>query len=165
MHTSHFTGVGSRNTPQTALLEMYNIGVILAKQGYILRTRGSVGADQAFQDGVEAVKGHADIYTPEHSFAEAENIAGQYHPNWERCNHVLRRLHGRNAIILLGPQLDDPVDFIVCWTRDGLPVGGTGQAIKLAVGLGIEIVNLAVNQWVQPKRVVHPHSRGKLRLV
>jgi hypothetical protein len=165
MNTSYFAGIGARATPQDTLLEMYNIGAELAKQGYILRSGGAIGADQTFQDGVESVKGHADVYLAKHANEAAEAIAAEYHPAWERCNSFVRKLHARNAMILLGVHLRDPVDFVVCWTPGGMVTGGTGQSMRMAVGLGIEIVNLAVNQWVQPERVVHPHSRGKLRLV
>jgi hypothetical protein len=45
-------------------------------------------------------------------------------------------------MIVLGWDLSAPVDFIVCWTKDGKASGGTGQALRLAEDRGIVIENL-----------------------
>ena len=45
---------------------------------------------------------------------------------------------------MLGPELMDPVNFIVCWTKDGKATGGTGQALRIAAdpAYAIPIFNL-----------------------
>ena len=47
-------------------------------------------------------------------------------------------------MIALGPILDDPVEFIICWTPGGKVTGGTGQAIRIAKDLDIRVFNLAL---------------------
>ena len=58
-------------------------------------------------------------------------------------------------MILLGAKLDNPVSALICWTTDGQPTGGTGQAIRIASGYGIPVHNLFDNAQSQ-------FGRGKL---
>lgn len=74
----------------------------------------------------------------------AERYAARFHPAWNRCDHGARKLHARNAAILLGPALDEPVDAVVCWTPGGQPAGGTATGIRIAEALGIPVLNLAL---------------------
>ena len=55
----------------------------------------------------------------------------------------VRGLMARNAMIVLGPTLREPVDCVLCWTPGGKPTGGTGHALRLADEAGIPILNLA----------------------
>ena len=49
----------------------------------------------------------------------------------------------RNVAILLGRNLDRPVDAVVCWTCDGGAVtGGTGMGIRIVEAHGIPVLNL-----------------------
>lgn len=50
---------------------------------------------------------------------------------------------------VFGRNLDEPVDFVICWTKDGKeghgserPCGGTGQAVEMASLKGIPVINL-----------------------
>ena len=52
---------------------------------------------------------------------------------------------GRNTYQILGKNLRDPVDFVLCWTpftRKGDPKGGTSQAIRIAEAYNIPVINL-----------------------
>jgi hypothetical protein len=49
----------------------------------------------------------------------------------------------RNAYQVLSTTLEDPVDFVICWTKGGKLVGGTAQAMKIAMDFGVPIYNLA----------------------
>ena len=51
-------------------------------------------------------------------------------------------LQARNAMQVAGPNLNRPADRIVAWTPGGEIVGGTGQALRMAQDMGIEIRNL-----------------------
>jgi hypothetical protein len=48
----------------------------------------------------------------------------------------------RNSFQVLGPDLQSPVSFVVCWTTGGKISGGTGQALRIAKDLSIPIFNL-----------------------
>jgi len=45
-------------------------------------------------------------------------------------------------MVLLGAGLDDPVEFVLCWTPGGETVGGTGHLIRAARSYGIPVYNL-----------------------
>lgn len=74
--------------------------------------------------------------------ARAMEIASASHPAWERCGHGARKLHTRNVPQVLGADLGRLTDMVICWTVDGGPTGGTGQAIRMAMQRGVLIVNL-----------------------
>ena len=59
-----YTGIGSRKTPKTILKLFTEVAIYLSKQGYILRSGGAKGADQAFERG--AAK--KEIYLPWRNF-------------------------------------------------------------------------------------------------
>ena len=73
-------------------------------------------------------------------------IAAALHPAWNRCSPAVRKLHARNAAILLGPDPGRPVPVraAVCWTEGGRAQGGTGMAIRIAQAHGIPVLDMAV---------------------
>ena len=124
-----YAGIGSRETPPTVLNQMAAIARTLRDEGWTLRTGGADGADTAFEAGTD--RRQVEVFLPWPNFngltspyartldprlaLEAERIAAQHHPAWERCRRGARKLHARNAAIVLGATLDDPVDAAVCW--------------------------------------------------
>lgn len=135
-----YAGIGSRETPHDTLEVMKRIGAHYAYHDYILRSGGAKGADQAFEFHVPA---HLkQIFYARDATAEAIQYASHFHPAWDRCNEYARQLHGRNAMIILGATLDRPVDAVVCWTKDGTDVGGTGLGMRIAKANDIQIYNL-----------------------
>lgn len=154
-----YAGIGSRATPAAVLVLIERIATRLAGRGYRLRSGGAAGADIAFQAGAGE---NAEIFLPwagfngqRSLFAEPSNeayrVANAVHPAYERLPESVKPLHARNSHQILGPALDDPSDFVVCWTEDGCEsesgrsfrTGGTGQAIALADRWGIPVFNLA----------------------
>lgn len=166
-----YAGIGSRETPHDVLLLMNAVARKMAKRGWILRSGGATGADQAFLSGaIEAHKQHHSVetYLPWAKFefdalhgidlgdrrhiARFEPapwtfpIAAQHHPRWATLSHGAQRLHARNVHQVLGYEpVGDTFDvskLIVCWTPDGLASGGTGQALRIAKAHGVQIRNL-----------------------
>ena len=138
----YYAGIGSRQTPPEILNTMTKIAQALGKLGYTLRSGGADGADKAFEVG--AVK--KEIFRPRHATPEAIELAMSLHPAPSKCNDYVRKLHGRNAQIILGLNLDSPVEFVICWTKNGKIIGGTGLGIRLSMSKNIPIFNLANNK-------------------
>jgi len=125
----------------------------LAELGWGLRTGGAPGMDRAFEEGARKAGGRVEVFLPWSGYegytAEAYRVAAEHHPAWEKLGRGVRALMARNPHQVLGPDLGDPVAFLVCWTPDGAEektgpeTGGTGQAIRLAVAKGIPVFNLA----------------------
>lgn len=135
-----YAGIGSRETPLEVLNTMTKIARYLKSNSWVLRSGAAIGADKAFEKGAGKA---VEIFTARSNIPEeAFDLAEKHHPAWHHCNEFARRLHARNGMILLGQDLNDPVNFVVCWTKDGKDTGGTGQAIRIATEMKIPIFNL-----------------------
>lgn len=160
-----YAGIGARDTPTDILVVMNKIARIFAERDLVLCTGGAVGADAAFLSGAYTTTADEEgpaldplIYLPWPGFnhrilqrhpiemsmpqERAIAVASWFHPAWHRCNADARLLHGRNVHILLGTSMKSPVGFVLCWTKSGRIVGGTGLGIRVAKGYEIPVFNL-----------------------
>ena len=151
-----YCGVGSRETPGDVLLFMKSLAIRLRTNGFHLRSGGAIGADTAFANGHTI--DNMTIYRPDHAIGDksAEALFRSVHPfqnRFKKSYSIL--LHSRNAYQVLGFQLNDPVDFVLCWTKlgseseaelksHGWVEGGTGTAIALASRANIPVFNLQI---------------------
>lgn len=146
---SYYAGIGSRETPIELKPVIKQLVEELNNKGYILRSGGAPGADSFFEEYSE----NSEIFLPWRNFnnntstlfnptQEAFNMAEKYHPNWKKLSYGAKKLMARNTHQILGEDLKTPVDFVICWTKNGKTVGGTGQALRIAEDLGIPIYNL-----------------------
>lgn len=125
-----------------------------------LRTGGATGADNAFLAGA-VLGGHircptaprnVELYLPwkkfnDHQFGflpskAAFDLAAKYHPRGNDLSRGVRCFMARNMHIALGALLNDPVCCVVCWTKNGETVGGTGQVLRWAAAAGVKTFNL-----------------------
>ena len=157
-----YAGVGARATPEAVLAHMREIAERLGERGWLLRTGGADGADSAFAAG--APPDRREVIVPWQGYnglgtrvgdgsacrvltpAEIEAmrpLAAPHHAAWERCAAKVRDLHARNVAVVLGTDLKQPAHAVVCWTKDGRDIGGTGLAIRLAQHHRIPVLNLA----------------------
>lgn len=134
----YYAGIGARATPQKILFEMTRLATLLDADGYTLRSGGAAGADHAFELG--ATK--KEIFLSYNYTSTAMQHAQRYHPAWDRLSEHAKHLMARNSMILLGEDLMEPVDCVICWTAGGKTVGGTGQGIRIALDYDIPIFNL-----------------------
>ena len=167
-----YTGIGSRDTPESILKKMGACSKRLKELGFTLRAGGAKGADSAFEQWGGVC---AEIYLPYDGFQgkhdnfinaqflpnynQAVRMASEYHPNWAACNERARQMHTRNVYQILGKELDKPSLFVVCWTKDGKASGGTGQAMRIAKAYDVPIFNLyfdnsleSLGQWLSATR-------------
>jgi hypothetical protein len=157
-----YAGIGSRLTPAPVFQAMRDLARVLANRGYALRSGAAEGADTAFELGAVDAYGEMEIYLPWPGFngrthqsvpisKAALALAQTVHPNWLELSQAGQKLHARNMYQVLGPNLDEPVKFVICWTADGCSsektrnhrTGGTATAIVLADRHGIPVYNLA----------------------
>lgn len=139
----YYAGIGSRKAPKETLDQCQLVSSLLENLGFVLRSGGAVGCDQAFEKGVISPK-NKEIFRPKGATTEAKRLAGQIHPAWDQCDEYAKNLHGRNIQITLGLDLTVPVKFVICWTPEGEVVGGSRTAMVLAIEKGIPIFNLAI---------------------
>ena len=156
-----YTGVGSRTTPEHILKIMRDAAAELASGGWVLRSGAASGADSAFEEGCDMMRGRKEIYLPFRGFngnrshldapsPEAFGLASHYHPHWHGLSSVGKRLMARNMHQVLGADLKTQADILICWTPDGCKssaerskkTGGSGQAIDLASDRAVPVLNL-----------------------
>ncbi len=151
-----YAGIGSRGTPAGVLADMTVIAGWLARTGWHLASGGAAGADTAFASG--APTGRRTLFLPWPGYngcrgpdcrvltpsqlSACMEIAAGLHPAWHRCSSGARKMHARNAAILLSASLDRPVHAVVAWTAGGRVEGGTGMGIRIAQARGIPVLNL-----------------------
>lgn len=149
----YYAGIGSRKTPSEMLVLMKLLGFILGRLGYCLRSGAADGADSAFEAGCDEAGGPKEIFLPWKGFnghkgpiyplpQAAFDMINEIHPAPGKLTDAARRLHARNCQQVLGPNLDTPSSFVVCWTPDGKVIGGTATAIKIALDHNIKVINL-----------------------
>lgn len=162
-----YAGIGSRETPGEVLSLMERYAQRFSEGGFILRSGGAQGADSACQKGCEQSSRPQlkDIWWGDSHRQEAWNqqegvdhqvttemhaIAASIHPYWQGMKDSSRYLHARNVGQILGANGNDPVQWVMCWTPDGMEKesertsqsGGTATAIALADRWGIPVFNL-----------------------
>jgi hypothetical protein len=181
-----YAGVGSRQAPPLQVARMERLARVLAEHGWTLRTGLAEGADQAFYRGASSGRGPVELYLPWPSFnhpariqgagetvlgrpsKEAYLIAQRFHPAWEKVDPPVRALHARNVHQVLGADLKTPAGLLICWTqngsRDGLApgTGGTGQALRIAAGYGVPVLNIARHDDAERVRALLAPARGRV---
>lgn len=156
-----YTGIGSRQTPENICNEMTDIAIELSNLGYTLRSGGAKGADSAFAKGSKK----SEIFVPWIGFNDIED--GIYHDSvgarlilksvigdshYNNLSKGALALHSRNIFQVLGVGLDQPTDFVICWTEGGITKGGTATAIRLANKLNIPVFNLGKPDMIKTVR-------------
>lgn len=156
------TGIGTRKINKPAFDMLLKIARRMAKNGWILRSGGAVGADTAWEMGWEgfdtkeiflssgnsldiaknAACGRTSSYGD--IWVEAEDIASKLHPRWENLSVDAQALHTRNVFQVLGLDLRTKSDVVAAYAPPfGASVkGGTATAYNLARAKGIPTFNL-----------------------
>ena len=151
-----YAGIGARATPATVLADMTVMAEWLARTDWYLHSGGARGADSAFAEGTPPDL--RTLFLPWRGYngldgagcqilngfeqAVCMAYAARLHPAWDRCSPGARLLHGRNVALILGPELENPIDAVVAWTEGGAVTGGTGMGIRIAESRGIPVFNL-----------------------
>ena len=150
-----YSGIGARATPPEMLSLMTRAAFALLKRDYVLRSGHAIGADSAFERGagdaaqtflpVPGWRGsvsafHAGTLGPE-IWGRAREIAAPHHSAFASLSRFVQDLHTLGVFQVLGPALDSPSEFVLCWTADGEASGGTGQALRIAATYGVPVYN------------------------
>ena len=156
-----WAGIGSRGNarepmPPSVLADMTELARRMAAAGWHLSSGGADGSDTAFANGTPVDQrtiwvpwaGYNDLSGPDchpiprDRLQQSLDLAERIHPAWDKCSQGMRKLHARNGLILLGRDLDRPVDAVVAYTQGGKLQGGTAQGLRLAMEHNIPIFNL-----------------------
>lgn len=169
----YYAGIGSRDTPEHVLEVMTQIASSLEMANWTLRSGGAIGADTAFDNGVED-RSKRQLFLPWAGYngipegvgvysrfvssevaTKAMQVAEAVHPNWAACSPGARKMHARNCCQVLGPSLDEPSLMVICWTKGGTGAGGTGQAIRLAHAANVPVFDLGKPDMIKVLRALN----------
>lgn len=104
---------------------------------------------RSFCDIDEDYKDWYKVLAEQRKKLDAEKIASEIHPAWERCSRGAKALHSRNVYQVLGLDLKTPSSFLIAYsqpTKDGGVKGGTATAWELAKKYNIPTFNLHNNE-------------------
>lgn len=150
----YYSGVGSREVPQEIGEVITKIAVKLEELGYTLRSGGAQGADTYFAEKVK----NKEIFIPWKSFGDGivpketdfvHSLLKEIHPAYDKLSQGALKLHLRNVNQVLGEDLNTPSKFLICWAKtdkQGVPIGGTRTAWKIAEKYNIPCFNLFVEE-------------------
>lgn len=150
-----YTGIGSRRAPPPILATMRRIGRDFAGREWEGRSGGAAGSDLSFRSGALLVPGAkwTDFRPRPLRLMRAEmDLFDRVVRPLARCKSIYAMdpytagLLARNMNQVLGADLDDPSDLVVCWTPtldySSFAAGGTRYACLLAEAMKIPIYNL-----------------------
>lgn len=169
-----YAGIGARNTPTNIASMMKIIGMCFAIKGYTLNTGAAKGADQAFAEGAISVGGKVNLFLPWPTYEKdwwskfakvnifvfnqknkkAIDSVFQYHPAAGNLSRSVIALHARNYLIVR------PSKLVICYTKNGDIIGGTGQAMRIALARKIETLNLGKTEH---RKKIHQMIKKMLR--
>lgn len=150
-------GIGSRSTEPLILAEMEKIGIWCKQTNITVRSGHAAGADYAFELGSQSkcvaylpwpgfnanLVSDAELVVYKPDFASVA-LAAKYHPAYDRLTQGAKKLMGRSGWQVLGPDMKNKVNAVVCWTEDyQKPSGGTSHAIRIANAYGIPVINMS----------------------
>ena len=155
----YVTVIGSRELPHKYAERLIEVIKILNEQGYVIRSGGAKGSDSLVTKFATSkhifvpwigFSGSVEEYDVSkfRNYQKAREIAAAHHSQWGYLSNGVRKLHTRNVYQVLGMRLDEPSEFIVCYTPDGAThettnlTGGTGQAIRIAVTYKVPVYNV-----------------------
>lgn len=147
-----YTGIGSRETPKEVLDIFFKLGCALAKRDYTLRSGGAEGADTYFENGCDKYNGNKEIYLPWKGFNNSKSnlytikqewidLAKKNCPYFDKMKQGGQKCIARDMPQVLGEDLNNPSDFVICYTKDGKLDGGTKHAIMCAKDNNIKVFN------------------------
>lgn len=142
MQPGIYAGIGSRETPAEVCKVMIDYAAHLARKGWLLRSGGAKGADTAFETGCDLEGGKKEIFYAKDCTKDARLLLQRHYPNIRGKSDYVMKLLARNLMIIYGADLATPVNAIICWTPNGLDVGGTAIGLNEARSSGIKITNL-----------------------
>lgn len=156
-----YAGIGPRHGIDQATLNiMSSIATQLGKDGWILRSGDAIGCDRAFQKGAP----HRQVFLPHTGYNgstpngidKAVRLIDQHQidiaqkayernqgskPDWFDLKQSTLELLCRNVPVILGENLDEPVNCVITAMPMGY-AGGTLHAITIAEMHGVSVFNI-----------------------
>jgi len=159
-----YTGIGELNASVRTVIELREIGLLLARKDWVLRSGHETTCDIAFEEGSDEGEGKSEIYTADmsyrgddkstfHSSGLVREIAARYVTSWKKLSPTSKRYYVRNVHEILGFTLKEPSRMIICWTDKGEMTRRTAIAMKMSRDYHIELINLGLDRATDKQRI------------
>lgn len=144
--------IGHRESPSEILETIGKIAEFFAKKGWVLRTGGAEGVDNAALAGFRNIaNSKVELYLPWQGYNDHRGIlwtqenwneAAKHHPKWDELKGVVKQIHARNVSIIIGLDNETPSDLVVAYTKNGEEIGGTAMGIRVSKDRKIKMFNI-----------------------
>lgn len=155
-----YAGIAPDHTPDDVVSVMHEIAAVRRGEGWWLRSGHGPG-ELGFERGAYC---WAQVFLPWAAFGdsvpvygatvlvgatpEALALSAEFYPKGVEYDEERRQLLACNCHVILGPNLNEPVSEVVCWTQRGSLdgrnlTGSANHALRIARAHGVKrIVNL-----------------------
>jgi hypothetical protein len=152
-----YGGLCNPDAPDSVMSQMKTLAERLEAKGYTLRTNGAKGGEASMEAGSSDVEAHIPWRNfNEHpsklnrTTDEAKAVIRQFAPGFDGLKPAVQTIIASKAHVILGKDLKNPIQFLICWTQDGAETmaqrnaktGYIGVGIALAASLKIPVFNL-----------------------
>lgn len=149
-----YAGTGSVHTPHW-VRDLFCIAGERLADSFTLRSGGQEGSDICFERGCENGQGKREIWLPwpHYEYNKSDKIVdvaryayicASLYPNWDNLSDAMRKRYARCIPMILGEDLDKPVDFMVCYLPEDEVDTEARFAYDLATTNNIPIVNVGL---------------------
>lgn len=153
-----YVGTGNKEAPPEVLSLIKRLTRELEEFGFVLRTGGLEGPEEAFEVSAKNMELHLPwrgfnnkeskfTFTPK----QALGIAKMFHPTFESLKPAIQTIIAKNVRLVMGKDLKSPTMFVICWSEDGVEkssdktskTGNVGFVVSIACAMHIPVFNLA----------------------
>jgi hypothetical protein len=146
-----YAGITNPDTPPDIVQQIAKLASRLSESGYTCRTSGGSEGDDAFENNSTL----SEVHIPWKKFnnketkfnknlPEAADLVKPFHPTFDAMKPAVQAIIARGAHVILGQNLQSPVQFVLCWSADGLE-NAKDRGIKSGF-IGIPIALAATNR-------------------
>lgn len=152
-----YVATGNRNPPEHIVEKMIDIAKDLESHGYILRTGGLDGPD----DALFRVIPSRELYLPWKGFSDKDSklyfntketsiLASKYHPAFDTLKPAIQAFLGMNTRMVMGKDLRSAAMFALVWSEDGAELdrdrtsktGNIGHVLAIANARRMPVFNI-----------------------
>ena len=150
-----YAGIGSRETPAEILKQMTVLSAWMSRRGWHLHSGGAAGADTAFARAHRSPHARSSCPGPAMSVTQVRTVISprakstaaaprsppSCTPRGINADREPGSCTAGTSPFYSGASLSTPVSAVVCWTKGGQVIGGTGMGIRIAQAFDIPVLN------------------------
>lgn len=149
-----YAGTGSVRTPHWAR-DLFCIAGERLTESFTLRSGRQDGSDISFERGCEKGHGKSEIWLPwsHFNYSKSDKVAdidkyryicASAYSDWDNLSTGMKKEYARCIPMILGEDLDEPIDFMVCYIPPDEDDTVARFAYSLATTNNIPIVNVGL---------------------